>query len=125
MGVAPVAFQQAVGTAPCPSLGPVPACYVVILCYALTAVSSLVAANFRVAVFSVGIIPLFGLALFGSGMEVFGHHVCPGAENGVPLCFYSLVIAVGLIAAFSIVRFYDQTSQFVPDKRHSPLKKTP
>jgi hypothetical protein len=78
-------------------------------------------ASIRAVTFSIGIIPLFGLALFGSGLEVFGHQVCPRGDNGTPLCFYSFAVAVGLIAAFFIVQLYDQPARVAPDKRHSQL----
>lgn len=95
-------------------MGPVPACYVVLLCYALTAVAGLATVGIRAVTFSIGIIPLFGLALFGSGLEVFGYQVCPRGDNGTPWCFYSLAVAVGLIAAFFIMQLHDQSSQKSP-----------
>ncbi len=103
-GVAPVAVDQLTGAARCPQLGPFPACYVVFLCYGLTASSALIAGKQKSWLFFAGIIPLLILASFGSGMEVFGYSACPVSTGNVPMCFYALALALSLVAAFFTMR---------------------
>ena len=96
-GIAPIAYQQLSGERACPALGPVPACYVVLLGYGLIATSALLAWRFRPLVFLAGWGPLFLLALIGSSLELFGQQVCPRSSAGIPACFLSFLL-LGLLA---------------------------
>jgi len=71
---------------------------------ALTASSAMFAGKRQVRLFFSGITPLLVFALFGSGMEAFKYSVCPVSESGVPLCFYSLALALSLLVAFFAMR---------------------
>lgn len=102
IGVAPIAYRQIVGTASCPPLGFVPACYVVLLGYALIAVSLIAGERARTVIFVVGWVPVFILALFSSSLEFLGHEVCPRTASDIPKCFFSLAIGLGLAAAFAV-----------------------
>ncbi len=106
LGVAPIAYRNAMGVETCPMLGPVPACYVVLLGYVLTGTSVFVGVRFRTTVFVVGWISVFGLALMASGLEVLGNEVCPRGAFNIPTCFYSLALTTSLISAFFVERFY-------------------
>ena len=101
-GVAPIAFLQATGAAPCPALGFLPACYVVLLGYALIGVSVYISDRIRPSLFIAGWIPVFGLALTGSGMETLGYEACPRNADNIPTCFFSLALTIALIVAFFI-----------------------
>lgn len=112
-GVAPIAVQQATDTVLCPALGPVPACYVVLLGYALIGASVFVGVRFRFPLFAAGWIPVFGLALTGSSMEVFGYEACPRSADNIPTCFFSLALTIALIVAFFVERNNSPKSQQV------------
>jgi len=103
-GVLPIAYRQAMGTAACPALGPVPACYVVLSAYALIAVSASIGARVNTPLFLTGWIPILILALVGSGLEVLGHEACPRAAANIPTCFLSLALAGVLIVVFRYMR---------------------
>ena len=103
-GVVPISIQHATGTVQCPTLGPVPACYVVLLGYALIGASVVVGVQFRTRVFAAGWIPVFGLALMGSSMEILGFEACPRSADNIPTCFYSLSFATILVATFFLQR---------------------
>ena len=111
IGVMPIAFQQATGAAPCPALGFVPACYVVLLGYALIGASVFIGDRIRPSLFIAGWIPVFGLALTGSGMETLGYEACPRSADNIPTCFFSLAITIALIAAFLVERIYWRKSK--------------
>ena len=106
LGVAPIAYQHAMGIETCPMLGPVPACYVVLLGYLLAAVSVFLRIGLRTPLFIAGWIPVFGLAVMASGLELLGNDVCPRGAYNIPTCFYSLALTTSLIAAFFFERFY-------------------
>lgn len=103
-GVGPIAFRQFSGVASCPTVGLVPVCYVVLLGYAIVAVSVFIHGRRQLVFFLAGWTPIFGLALLGSSMEVLGSQVCPRSANDIPTCFFSLAMALLLIGAFSIFR---------------------
>lgn len=73
----------------CPSIGPVPACYLVLAGFLLGLVGHL--ANLR-AVFFAGLGFPTVLALFASVGEVFGFVECPKTEGGIPMCYISLAL---------------------------------
>ncbi len=104
VGVTPISYQQFAGVKACPVLGPVPACYVVLLGYALLAISALVDAKIRNVLFAAGWFPLFALSMTGTSLELFGHSTCPTTKNGTPTCFISLAI-VGLLA---VIFFFER-----------------
>jgi hypothetical protein len=106
LGVAPIAYRHVTGIETCPMLGPVPACNVVLLGYLLVAVSVFLRTGFRTPLFIAGWIPVFGLAVMASGLEVLGNDVCPRGAYNIPTCFYSLALTTSLIAAFLFERFY-------------------
>ena len=106
LGVTPIAYRHAIGIETCPMLGPVPACYVVLLGYSLAAVSVFLRIGVRTPLFIAGWIPVFGLAVMASGLELLGNDVCPRGAYNIPTCFYSLALTTSLIAAFLFERFY-------------------
>lgn len=105
-GAAAITFEHATGIESCPTLGPVPACYVVLLGYGLTGASMFVVVRLRTALFVAGWLPVFGLALVGSSMQVLGLVQCPNSTSGTPGCFLSLMLAISLIVSFLVERYY-------------------
>ena len=104
VGVVPIAFRHATGAAPCPTLGIVPACYVVLLGYVLIGASVFVGVGLRTPLFAAGWMPVFSLALMGSSMEVLGYEACPRSVDNIPTCFFSLALATSVIAAYVVER---------------------
>lgn len=90
----------------CPKLGPVPACYLVGLAYTAMGVAALFAPHRFAWIFFTGWTPVFVLAATGSTLELSGQTTCPVSASGVPLCYYSLTLAVALIPAFLFARRY-------------------
>ena len=90
----------------CPTLGPVAACYVVLLGYLLMGASVLFRVGLRTLLFIAGWLPVAGLALMATTFEALGNEICPKGAFNIPTCFYSLALAIGLIAALFVERFY-------------------
>jgi len=70
---------------PCPSIGPVPACYLVLISYALMILSLIVSRNGgKQYLFAVGWGVAFIFAAMGSALEFFtpGGGVCPSSAGG-------------------------------------------
>lgn len=77
----------------CPSLGFIPACYLVLGGYALALLGHL---KSYPKLFMSGLAIPTALALFASIAELAGFDVCPKSESGIPLCYFSLAFcAVG------------------------------
>jgi len=88
----------------CPTIGPVPACYVVAICYALMGLAALINPARLNLMFWVGWAPVFLLALSGTVLEISGTPTCPIGAGGTPLCFYSLALATALAPVFLLAR---------------------
>jgi len=86
----------------CPNIGPVPACYLVAVCYALMGVAAIFNPLSLQIVFWIGWVPVFLLALSGTVLEISGTPTCPAAPNGTPMCFYSLALAIVLAVLYVI-----------------------
>ena len=116
-GIAPIAYQHATGIELCPTLGPVPACYIVLLGYTLAGASMIVGVRIRTALFVTGWLPVFGLAVMGSSMQVLGILQCPKSTGDIPGCFLSLTLATSLIFVFLVERFYRPSRSLEIDRR--------
>ena len=103
-GLAPVITNEWRGLDACPKLGPLPACYLVAVCYFAIGVASLAAPRRLTWLFAMGWLPVFGLAFSGTSLEIFGRPTCPATSAGVPMCYFSLAIALVLLVAFLFVR---------------------
>ena len=115
-GVAPIAFQQAAGTALCPAIGFIPACYLVFVGYTLVGVSAFVGRKMRIPLFAVGWIPVFALAMTGASLEALGNEVCPRNASNIPTCFLSLGLAIILITAFIIEQIFLPKSRLANER---------
>jgi len=100
----PVVTEQLSGLEACPLLGPVPACYLVFAGYIAIGLSVVLEPLRSGWLFLSGWLPVFLFALSGTSLELLGRPTCPRSESDVPLCFFSLAIASGLLAAFILAR---------------------
>lgn len=82
----------------CPLLGPLPACYLVFMGYALVAGSAFLKKPAASVAFWLGWTPITGLALAGTVLELVQGGVCPRTAGGIPQCYLSLLIAAALLA---------------------------
>lgn len=98
----PVIRSQWSGGDGCPVLWLIPACYLIALCYLVMAVVSAIGSRSIGPVFWVAWFPVFLLAGAGTTMELSGRGTCPVSGAGVPLCYYSLAVAIVLASLFLI-----------------------
>jgi hypothetical protein len=101
-GVAPVSLAELFNRDPCPHLGPVPACHIVLLGYGTVILTALHRRLWNPWVFAAGLAPVLVLAAAGSGLELFGIETCPRTAGGTPKCFFSLALAAAVAAPFVI-----------------------
>ncbi len=88
----------------CPTLGPIPACYIVAICYSAMGVAAIFWNKRLSWLFFAGVTPVILLASVGSFMELTGDPTCPQSESGFPLCYISWVVGVLMLVVFLIVR---------------------
>ncbi len=93
VGVLPVSLAELQTGKGCPHLGLIPACHVVSVAYGLILVSVIQNRFWKYGLFFWGWVPVFFLAVFGSGLELLGQDACPKTESGWPKCFSSLILA--------------------------------
>lgn len=87
----------------CPMLGPVPACYLVLIGYALVAIAPWIPVRFGWPAFWLGWSPVAGLAAMGVVLELSQGDVCPKA-GGIPQCFYSFALAALVLGLWVLDR---------------------
>ena len=85
----------------CPVLGPVPACYLVAVAYALILMSAvLIRKPYALRLFLPGWVIVFGLAASGVALELSVGDTCPAGPRNIPQCFFSLSMAMACAVFF-------------------------
>jgi len=107
-GIVPISITHYQTGDACPTLGLIPACYVVSVAYAAMAVAALVWWRELKGLFFLGATPVILLAATGTTLEVLGRPTCPKSDNGWPLCYTSLILGVSLFATFLVVLFIER-----------------
>ncbi len=102
-GIIPISIAQWQTGAGCPMLGPLPACYLVTLCYGAMGLAALWWAKPLSGLFFAGATPVILLALVGTALELSGRPTCPRSASGVPLCYMSLGVGVMMLLVFLYV----------------------
>lgn len=96
----PVAVDRLSNPQACPSLGVLPACYIVLLAYLAMGVATLAAPRRLIGLFLSGWLPVVLLAASGTLLELSGTPTCPASDTGTPLCYYSLAVALALLPLY-------------------------
>ena len=100
LGVGRISINHWTGEASCPMLGPLPACYIILIGYSLIILSTYPRLQQAFLLFLIGWVPVILLAFTGVVGELIGVLQCPHLEIGIPQCYISAALAViiGLIA---------------------------
>jgi len=78
----------------CPVIGPIPACYIVLLGYLCVLVAAIrPSKNGSKQLFYFGWTPVFMLAVAGVMLELTKGNICPKGLAGIPQCYISFVMA--------------------------------
>lgn len=99
-GITPISLAHWHAGNACPHLGPVPACYLVMVCYAAMGIAALFWNKSFNWLFYAGAIPVILMALVGTMLEITGLPTCPRSDTGLPLCYISLFVGVMMLAVF-------------------------
>lgn len=79
----------------CPVLGPVPACFIVLLGYLCVLIVAIIPQKmWSKQIFYLGWSPVFLLATYGVIFEIIQGQICPPGPASIPQCFFSLAMAV-------------------------------
>ena len=94
-GALSVSYTTITGTSPCPNIGGVPACFIVLLGYTVMLVASLLPKCSKAHwLFLLAWTPVFLLAFFGTIFEIGDGNTCPKTTSGLALCYVSLAFAI-------------------------------
>jgi hypothetical protein len=107
-GIVPISITHMHTGDACPLIGPIPACYIVSICYAAMGIASLLWAKPLNWLFFAGSAPVILLALAGTSMELMGRPTCPVSDAGTPLCFYSLAVGISMLTIFLVALKMEQ-----------------
>ena len=102
-GIIPISFTHFQTGDACPTLGFIPACYLVSICYAAMALAALVWWRRLIWLFLAGATPVILLDALGTTFELFGKPTCPLSDAGLPLCYLSFAIGCSILLAYSLV----------------------
>ena len=107
-GIVPISLTHFQTGNACPNLGPIPACYVVSVCYAAMGLAALVWWRSLRWLFFAGVTPVILLAAVGTTLELSGRPTCPLSDTGLPLCYVSLALGCSLLLAFLLILFFEE-----------------
>ncbi len=97
-----VSYDTLTGTAPCPSVVGIPACFAVLIGYSLMLISVVLQPSVKFKfLFLAGWLPVFLLAITGSVLELMNGNTCPKSESGIALCYLSLMFSFGVIVLYA------------------------
>ena len=92
-----ISWKHLTGQKRCPSIGPVPICYLVFAGYVAILVSVFTRSP---TLFLGGLISVFAFAAAGTFVElILKKEVCPRTSGGIPQCYFSF--AASLVLALS------------------------
>ena len=102
LGVGRISISHWTGEESCPVIGPLPACYIILIAYSLIVLSMYPRLRQAPLVFIFGWVPVITLAFTGVVGELTGVLQCPHLDNGTPQCYLSAAFAliIGLLAWF-------------------------
>ena len=90
-----ISWKHATGQKRCPSIGPVPICYLVFAGYLAILLSVI---SHSLPLFLGGLIPVFAFAAAGTfGELILKKEVCPRTSGGTPQCYYSFAVSLVLV----------------------------
>ena len=112
-GIIPISVRHFNLGNTCPTLGPIPACYVVSVAYAAMAAAALVWWRNLKWLFFLGAAPVILLAATGTTLELSGVPTCPRSAGGWPLCYTSLMIGVSLLTLYLVVLRVERRSRVI------------
>ena len=102
-GIFPISFTHWRAGNACPHLGLVPACYLVMVCYAAMGIAALFWNKQLSWLFFSGAVPVIFMAMIGTVLEITGLPTCPRSDTGLPLCYMSLLVGVMMLVVFLYV----------------------
>ncbi len=99
LGVGRISISHWTGEESCPVLGPLPACYIILIAYSLIVLAMYPRMRQAPLVFIFGWVPVITLAFTGVVSELTDVLQCPHLENGIPQCYLSAALAlfIGLL----------------------------
>lgn len=101
-GAINVSYSTVTGESPCPSVGGVYICYIVLTGYIMM-VAALFITTYKTAIFYIGWFIVFAIALLGTFLEITQGNACPRSSSGLPLCYVSLVFSAVIGALFWVL----------------------
>lgn len=110
-GIIPISLEHLRTGDSCPVIGGVPACYVVSVAYGAMALAGVIWWRAATWLFLIGAVPVITLAMLGTGAELSGVPTCPRSAGGIPLCYASLALGLGLLLTFFVIRSIERNIQ--------------
>lgn len=99
LGVGNISLLHWSGETSCPTIGIVPACYIILVGYGLILLSVFLKLKTSAIIFLIGWLPVIGLAFVGVIGDLTATVACPSSEIGIPKCYFSagLSLIIGIL----------------------------
>ena len=81
----------------CPKILGIPACYIVLVCFAVALISHLIPSKSSKWMYFLFVGVVTAIATTGTLGELTGTAECPKTASGTPMCFISLAICLSLL----------------------------
>ncbi len=94
-GTGSLAYYEFLQEGTCPKLGPIPACYIILICFVIPLIAHFLDKGKGYYFLFTG----FALALAGYATvgQLAGKVQCPKTESGLPMCYISLALFASLV----------------------------
>jgi len=92
-GVGIISLSHWSNEIPCPTIGVIPVCYIILVAYGLILLSVLFPFKSSLTIFLVGWTTVILLALIGAVGEITSTLSCPASEIGIPKCYLSAILS--------------------------------
>lgn len=109
-GALTVSYKTVTGSNPCPNVWIMPICYIVLMSYTTVFISLFIKSK---VLFYSGWLPVFMFAAVGAALEATQGSVCPRAQNIIPMCYVSLVLAVAIFGLY-----FFSANRFIKSEQH-------
>ena len=105
LGAGLLVFDEIKTSNTCPKLLGIPACYIILACFIIPFFTHITKG--KNLIYFIFTSTAFIIALVASTMQFTGLGACPKTANGIPMCYYSLLLFTALITLKIVIKKND------------------
>ena len=106
LGAIDVSWETYTEVSPCPAIGGVRVCYLILTCYSLMIISQFLPTRGGRIIFYSAWAIVFGFALLATVLEMNNGSTCPKSSSGFAMCYLSLIYSTAIGVLFWVKNKY-------------------